>query len=185
MHRIRSILVRCLAAAVVACAPTTAPQTATPTATAAVGESALRVLVTSSIGGQPVVGAHVCAATARGADICGDAASDGTAALHAPPGTYFVRVSGPREQRWQEASRVADLREGDASLWVEITPLHRISGRITDEAGANVAGAEACAHPASDDPETCARSAADGTYAIDVKAGIYRVEVSGPAGGRL
>ena len=41
------------------------------------------------------------------------------------------------------------------------------------------------AHAAIDDITVCARSGADGAYAIDVKAGIYRVEVSGPAGGRL
>ena len=183
MRPFPSFLVMCLVVAVAACTPSTAPQTATPTAAA--GESTLRVLVTSSSGGQPVGGARVCAARATGADICGSAAGDGTAVLHAAPGTYFVRVSGPPEQRWEDATRVADLRQGDASLWVELAPLHRISGRIRDEAGASVAGAEACAHPASDDPEVCARSGADGTYAIDVKAGAYRVEVSGPPGGRL
>lgn len=184
MSTIRWIFVTLLAA-LVACTPTTAPQTATPTTTGAVGEGTLRVLVTSSIGGQRVGGARVCAATATGSDICGDAAADGTAALRVPPGTYFVRVGGPRGERWQEATRVADLRQGDAALWVEITPLHRITGRVRDQAGADVPGAQACAHPASDDPEVCARSAADGTYAIDVKAGIYRVEVAGPPGGRL
>ena len=184
IRRFRSLFVKCLAAALVACTPTTAPQTPPPAQSSA-ADSALRVLVTSAVGGQPVGGAHVCAATARGADLCGDASANGTATLRMPPGTYFVRVSGPPERRWQEADRVADLRSGDAALWVEIAPLHRISGHVRDEAGANVSGAEACAHPASDEQPVCARSAADGSYAIDVKAGAYRVEVSGPPGGRL
>ena len=185
MRRFRSLFVKCLAAAVVACSAATPQPTVTPTASAAAGESTLRVLVTSSVGGKPVSGARVCAATALGADICANAAADGAVSVHAAPGTYFVRVSGPPEQRWDVASRVADLRQGDGSLWVELTPLHRISGRIRDESGANVAGAEACARPASDDPDVCARTAADGTYTIDARAGIYRVQVSGPPGGRL
>ena len=184
MRRSDRLYASLLAAVVIACAPTTAPQIATLAPVSPVTRT-LRVLVTSAIGGQPVGGALVCAATARGADICATAAADGTARLRAAAGTYFVRVSGPPEQRWRSTSRVTDLSRGDAALWVEITPLHRISGRVRDEAGANVTGAEACAHPASDEPAVCARSGADGAYAIDVKAGIYRVEVSGPPGGRL
>ena len=165
-----------------ACTATSTP--AEPSA-AVPAQSTLRVLVTRSETGAPVAGAHVCAASTRGVSDCADAGKDGTVALHGGPGTYFVRVSGPAEQRFAEAQRVTDLRSGDASLWVELTALQRISGTIRNEANAKVAGAEACAHPASDDPPTCARSGADGTYAIDVKAGIYRLEVSGPSGGRL
>lgn len=143
------------------------------------------MLVTAAGTGQPVAGARVCGATASGAERCADAARDGTASLQGPPGTYFVRVSGPAEQRWQETSRVTDLATGDAGLWVELTQLRRISGRIRDESNAFVAGAEACAHPASDEAAVCARSGGDGTYAIDAKAGVYRLDVSGPAGGRL
>ena len=146
----------------------------------------LRVLVTRIEGGGPVAGAHVCAARASAAaSTCADTASDGTATLYGSQGTYFVRVSGPAEQRWQEATRVTDLSGGPAALWIELQPLHRISGTIRNEAGARVADALACAHPAIDQATVCSRSGPNGAYAIDVKAGIYRVEVSGPGGGRL
>lgn len=184
MRSFRSLSVKWLAVALVACTATSPGPTGTPAPTPTPVVT-LRVLVTRAQSGQPVAGAHVCAATARGADVCADAGQDGAAALRGPPGTYFVRVTGPAEQHWQEADRQTDLVNGDGALWVELTPLQRISGRVRDDAGALVSGAEACAYPASSDPQTCARSGADGTYAIDVKPGVYRVEVSGPPGERL
>jgi hypothetical protein len=165
--------------------------TPTPTPTVAATASAppaipLRVLVTRTEGGGPVAGAEVCASRASSAaPSCAKASADGTATIVGQPGTYFVRVRGPAEQRWQEATRVTDLLNGPAALWIELQPLHRISGRIRDEAGSAVAGAEACATPANDDAPTCARSGADGAYVIDAKAGIYRLEVSGAPGSRL
>lgn len=143
------------------------------------------MLVTRSETGVPVVGAHVCASSARGASQCADAGRDGTVSLRGAPGTYFVSVTGPAEQRFAQAERVTDLLGGDAALWVELVALQRISGTIRDENGAKTAGADACAHAASDDAPTCARSGSDGTYAIDVRAGVYRLEVSGPSGARL
>lgn len=171
----------------VACDAAPSPPFATfvplPTTGAAVP---LRVLVTSVDGGAPVAGARVCAARASAATpSCVDTAKDGTATILGCCGTYFVRVGGPAEQRWQETTRVVDLASGAAALWVELQPLQRISGTIRDGSGTKVAGALACAHPAIDESTVCARSGADGTYAVDVKAGIYRLEVSGPAGGRL
>ncbi|MEK7863311.1 MAG: carboxypeptidase-like regulatory domain-containing protein [Chloroflexota bacterium] len=146
----------------------------------------LRVLATRVEGGGPVAGARVCAARPSAvAPGCATAGADGTATLYGSAGTYFVRVSGPAEQRWEDATRVVDLAGGPAALWIELQPLQRIAGTIRDTAGKNVAGAEACAHPAGDEATVCARSGTDGTYAIDVKAGVYRLEVSGPSGGRL
>ena len=154
-----------------------------PTAGAAVP---LRVLVTRTEGGPPVAGARVCAGRATAATpTCATAGTDGTVTLFGASGTYFVRVSGPAEQRWQDATRVADLGGGPAALWVELQPLHRISGTVRDVSGAKVADAQACAHPAIDAATVCGRTGADGTYAIDVKSGIYRLEVDGPAGARL
>ncbi len=182
MRRIGAVLVFSLVEVVAACSTSIPPQeTATPTPPM----RAIHALVTAAGTGQPVPGARVCAATARGTSTCSDVAPDGTATLQGPPGTYFIRVSGPAEQRWQEASRVTDLTTSDADLRIELTQLRRISGRIRDETNAPVAGAEACAHPASDDPPVCARSAADGTYAIDTRSFVYRLDVSGPPGGRL
>jgi hypothetical protein len=186
-RRWRSIGPALAAALVIGCS--TAQQAPTPTiATAPTtgAATALRVLVTRIDGGPPVAGATVCAGRASSASpSCATADGQGTTTLFGSAGTYFVRISGPVEQRWQETTRVVDLTGGPAALWVELQPLHRVSGTIRDETGAKVSGAQACAHPAVDEQTVCARSAADGTYAIDVKSGIYRLEVSGPAGARL
>lgn len=161
------------------------PPPATATAPARGADLTLRVLVTRIDGGPPVAGARVCASRAMSpSPSCTTADGQGTATLSGPPGTYFVRVSGPVEQRWRESARAIDL-SASAGLWVELQPLHRISGTVRDETGATVAGAQACAHPATDEAAVCARSAADGRYALDVKAGIYRLELSGPPGARL
>src|SRR5437868_4329790 len=146
----------------------------------------LRVLVTQAVVGTPVSAAHVCASKATGPETCADTGKDGAAAVQGAPGTYFVRVNGPSEQRWQAEQRVADLASGDGALWIELTPLHRISGRIRDDAGAMVAGANACAHPTKpDDLVLCAKSGPDGTYTIDAKPDVYRLEVTGASGQRL
>ena len=164
-------------------------QTAAPTVGVSPTSGAatpLRVLVTRVEGGGPVAGASVCAARASSAaPSCATAGTDGEATLFGSAGTYFVRISGPPEQRWQEATRVADLASGPAALWVELQPLHRISGTIRDDSGRVVGDAQACAHPAIGEATVCARSGANGAYAIDVKAGIYRLEAGGPPGGRL
>lgn len=154
-----------------------------PTTGAAVS---LRVLVTRVDGGPPVAGARVCASRASSAaPSCADAGADGTVTFFGCCGTYFVRITGPADQRWQEAIRVADLASGPAAFWVELQPLQRISGTIRDASGRAIADARACAHPAVDEATVCARSGANGAYAIDVRAGIYRLEASGPPGQRL
>jgi len=181
------LVVVALAALLVACSSGSATPSPTVAASPTTGASiALRVLVTQVESGKPVAGARVCAGRASSASpACVTAGADGSATLFGSAGTYFVRVSGPAEQRWQEATRVADLASGPAALWVELQPVHRISGTIRDATGAKVADAQACAHPAIDEATVCARSSADGAYAIDVKAGIYRLEVTGPPGARL
>ena len=182
------LVVALLCALVVACdafSPA-APSPTVGTAPTTGAATPLRVLVTRTEGGPPVAGARVCASRASSATpACATAGTDGTVTLFGSKGTYFVRISGPAEQRWQEATRVADLASGPAGLWVELQQLHRISGTVRDVSGAKVADAQACAHPAIDAATVCARSGADGTYGIDVKAGIYRLEVDGPAGARL
>jgi hypothetical protein len=185
-ERWRPLALTLVAVLVIACSSSQTPSptiAASPTAGAAIP---LRVLVTRIDGGPPVAGATVCAGRASSASpSCTTAGADGAAMLFGSPGTYFIRIGGPAEQRWQEATRVIDLTGGPAALWVELQPVHRISGMIRDEDGAKIAGAQACAHAAIDDSTVCTRSATDGTYAIDVKAGIYRLEVSGPGGARL
>ena len=186
-RRWRSLGLVLVAVLVIACS--TSQQTPNPTiatAPTAGADLPLRILVTRVDGGPPIPGASVCAGRASSASpSCAIADAKGIATLFGSAGTYFVRVSGPLEQRWQETTRVVDLSGGPAALWVELQPLHRISGTIRDEAGARVVGAQTCAHPAIDEQTVCSRSSADGTYVVDVKSGVYRLEVSGPAGARL
>jgi hypothetical protein len=182
------LLLLSLGALTVACSSS---QDTPPTPTIAVAPTGgaqvpLRVLVTRVDGGPPIGGARVCASRASSAaPTCVTTGNDGATTLFGSAGTYFVRISGPVEQLWQETNRVVDLSGAPAAVWVELQPLHRISGTIRDEGGAKVAAAQACAHPAIDEATVCSRSGADGTYAVDVKAGIYRLEVSGPPGARL
>lgn len=184
MRPICSFFVKYLAVALVGCTATSTPLPPSPTPSA-IPSVTLRVLVTQVETGAPLEGAQVCGATAHGAEACATAGKDGAVALTGTPGTYFVRVTGPAERRFAEADRVADLSDDDAALWIELTPQHRISGHVRDESGAAVAGAEACAHPAGDDPPICAKTGNDGAYAIDAKAAIYRLEVSSAPGARL
>src|SRR3954462_8773209 len=103
---------------------------ATPTPTVGTSPTAganvpLRVLVTRTGGGPAVAGARVCASRGSAATpACATAGTDGAVTLFGSQGTYFVRVSGPAEQHWQEVTRVADLSSGAAALWVELQPLH-------------------------------------------------------------
>src|ERR1700704_5431598 len=106
--RWRSLLLAPVVVLVIACsipqqtpAPTIA---ASPTAGA---DIPLRGLVTRVDGGPAGGGARVCAGRASAATpSCATAGGDGTASLFGSAGTYFVRVSGPAEQRWQETTRV-------------------------------------------------------------------------------
>lgn len=176
-----------LALVVAACSTPPASPAPTPSPAPTTGAAVpIRVLVTRTERGTPVAGARVCAARASAAaPSCTEAATDGTATLLGSQGTYFVRVSGPAGQRWGEATRVADTVGGPVALWVEVEPVRRLSGRITDEDGAPAAGAVACARPTKEIENECATSAADGTYAIDTPPDVYRLEVSGAPGARL
>src|SRR2546430_2820425 len=59
-------------------------------------------------------------------------------------------------------------------------------GTIRDEEGTTVTGAGICANPPSTtEAPTCARSGAQGAYTIDVVAGTYKLDVTGPPGGKL
>src|ERR1700738_2953912 len=162
-ERWRTLAQTLVAVLAIACSSSQAPAptiAASPTTGAAIP---LRVLVTRIDGGTPVAGATVCAGRASSASpSCTTAGADGAATLFGSPGTYFVRIGGPAELRWQDATRVVDLAGDPAALWVELQPVHRISGTIRDDDGAKITGAQACAHAAIDDATVCARSAADG-----------------------
>jgi hypothetical protein len=163
--------------------PTTSP---TPTP---ISKLTLRVLVTGltdlDASGPPLAGARVCTATPRGGERCTEAAKDGTATFTLDPTTYLLRVEGPDAARWMTESRVVDVTGADTALWIGLPARIRITGVVRSEGGAAVARAQACAHPIARVDITCARTGADGKYAIETRADLYRVDVEGPPGAKL
>src|SRR4029077_14362805 len=110
----------------------------------------------------------------------------GTARLHLRPGTYSVAVTPAAPTRLAEKSTWADVLDADATSVVQLDPHSKINGAVKDELGAAVVNAEVCAHPpvASATP-TCARTAAEGKFSIDVISDVYKLDVTGPPGGKL
>jgi hypothetical protein len=168
--------------ALVACEPT-GPVSGSPTS------APLRTLavVVSTPAGAPVDGANVCAFTVGGQqERCGETSAAGTARLALRPGTYSVRVTPRQGTRLSAAQTWAEVVSADATAVVQLEPRSTISGAVRDEAGAPVRDAEVCAHPPSSTAApTCARTAAQGTYKIEVRSDTYKVEVTGPPGGKL
>ena len=182
MRRLRPFLAL-LAAVVIACQASSPPASVAPSATAV---RTLAVVV-SAPAGAPVVGANVCAFTAAGAqERCGETSASGTARLRLRPGTYSVLVTPRAPTRLAEGRTWADVLDADATSVVQLDPHSRINGFVKDERGAAVTNAEVCAHPplALSSP-TCARSAAEGKFSIDVRSDVYKLDVTGPPGGKL
>lgn len=183
----RPLGLTCLALLLAACIAT--PEPSPSPSRSAPAQRALRVLVTQvsdkGVAGAPLVAAHVCAAPSRGAERCAETAADGVVEFTLDPAVYSVRSEGPDKARWIPDQRTVDVIANDAAVWVGLAARFRIAGGVRDEDGKPVARAEACAQPATKDPPTCARTGSDGGYAIDVRAGIYRVHVDGPPGGKL
>jgi hypothetical protein len=171
-----------VAVLLVACQPTP-PVAATPTATPA---RTLAVIV-SAPAGAPVDGANVCAFTVGGEqERCGETSAAGTARLILRPGTYSVHVTPRQGTRLRAAQVWAEVVDADATTAVRLDPHSTISGTIRDDDGATVTGADVCAHPPSTtEPPTCARSGEKGAYTIDVVSNTYKVDVTGPPGGKL
>lgn len=164
------------------------PTAPTPSATQP-SELALRVLVTTlterDASGPALPGARVCAATPRGEERCTPAGQDGTATFTLAPSTYLLRVEGPDASRWMTDRRVVDVAGADAAVWIGLPARIRIGGVVRDDNGSAVARAQACAHAALRFDVVCARSGGDGKYAIETRAGLYRLDVAGPAGSKL
>ncbi|SRR6266511_4790262 len=183
----RSLGLTCLALLLTACVA--APQPSATPLRAAPGQRTLRVLVTQvndkGIAGSPISTASVCAAPSRGTERCAETASDGVASFTLDPGVYSVRTEGPEKARWMPDQRTVDVIGTDAAIWIGLAARYRILGVILDQDSKPVARAEACATPTTKDPQTCARSGSNGAYAIEVRAGIYRLHVDGPPGGKL
>lgn len=162
--------------------------TPSPAPTAA-RQLALRILVTGltdlDTSGPPLPGARVCAATARGAERCIEAANDGTATFTVAPSTYLLRVEGPDPTRWMTDNRVIDVTGADTALWVGLPARIRISGVVRNERGTPVVRAQACVRPLTRVDVECARTDADGKYSIAARGGFYRLDVEGPPGSKL
>jgi hypothetical protein len=174
-----------LAALVVACqAGTPPPSEAPPVSSASVRTLAV---VVSAPAGAAVVGAKVCAFTPGGAEKgCAETSSSGTARLHLRPGTYSVLVTPAAPTRLAEGRTWADVLDADATSVVRLDPHSRIDGIVKDERGAAVVGAQVCAHPSVQvAAPTCARTAGEGKFSIDVRSDVFKLDVAGPPGGKL
>jgi carboxypeptidase family protein len=171
------------AAVVVAC-QASSPPGAAPSATPAV--RTLAVVVTAPAGA-PVVGADVCAYTVAGTQVrCGETSASGTARLGLRPGAYSLLVTPRAPSRLAVGRGWADVLDADATTVVALEPHSTIGGVVKDDRGAAVTNAEICAHPPNPlSPPTCARSAAEGKFSIDVRSDVYKLDVSGPPGGKL
>jgi hypothetical protein len=152
--------------------------------TAATRSLAVVVMVGS---GSPVVGANVCAFTVAGVQAgCGETTASGTARLGLRPGAYSVLVTPHAPTRLATGRVWADVLDADATSVVQLEGRSKIDGTVKDERGAPVSDAEVCAHPPlSGSPPTCARSAAEGKFSIDVRSDVYKLDVTGPPGGKL
>jgi len=137
--------------------------------------------------GSPVVGANVCAFTVAGIQAgCGETTASGTARLGLRPGAYSVLVTPHAPTRLAVGRVWADVLDADATSVVQLEGHSKIDGTVKDEGGAPVTGAEVCAHPPlAGSPPTCARSAAEGKFSIDVRSDVYKLDVTGPPGGKL
>src|SRR5438445_6996826 len=182
MRRLSSLA--SIVALVVACRAGSPQATVPPSGSAP--QRTLAVVVTATAGA-PVVGAAVCAFTVSGTqERCGETSAAGTARLGLRPGAYSVLVTPKAPTRLAVGRTWADVLDADATSVVQLEPHSKISGTITDERAAAVGDAEVCAHPPSAFASpTCARTTADGKFTIEVRSDVYKLDVTGPPGGKL
>jgi hypothetical protein len=147
----------------------------------------LAVVVVTATAGVPVVGADVCAFTVAGTqERCGETSAAGTARLGLRPGAYSVIVTPRAPTRLALGRTWADVLDADATSVVQLDGHSTIKGIVKDESGAAVVNAEVCAHPPSTSaPPICARTVAEGKFSIDVRSEVYKLDVSGPPGGKM
>ena len=174
-------LLSAAALALAACqAAALAPTSPTPPPVRAVA-----VIVTAPAGA-PVAGAGVCAVTLAGREErCGETSASGTARLGVRPDVYALHVTPPRATRLGAGQTWVDAVDADATVQVRLEPHSTISGNVHDDSGGPVTAAEICAHPPRLESPTCARSGAKGEYAIEVRSDVYKLDVTGPPGGKL
>ena len=146
-------------------------------------QAKLTVIAAGSNG--PVSGLRVCAAALSGAQSCAPTGPDGIATFSLPRATYQIRSETPPSQRRVGELVGADLTNGDASVRLEFEQIRRISGTITDPNKKPVPLAPVCANPLSLAAAVCEKSKADGTYAVDVTPGLYKMSFDGGPGLKL
>jgi len=179
---IRRAAIACLAAALVATA-CSAPPPIAETSSQTRATHRLRVIAAGADG--PVAGLRVCASTLSGAQSCVPTGPDGIASFTLPAGAYQIRSEVPASQRRVGELVGADLTRGDTSVRLQFEKIRRISGRITDPNEKPVPQAPVCANPLSLAVTVCEKSKADGTYAVDVTPGFYKMSFDGGPGLRL
>lgn len=131
-----------------------------------------------------VAGARICASSPGGAnERCAATGTAGESALRLPPGTYVVRGETPAGARLRPLGTVALEVAEATTATVLFEALARIAGTVRDQGARAVAGAQACANPTDDAAPVCARTGADGAYAIEAPPGTYKLHVSGPPDG--
>lgn len=148
--------------------------------------------------GAPIAGALACDHPAFDAPtMCARSGPGGTFSLAVAAGYHKLEVLPPAGSRftWQwyegrDRSRDAtllDLRlRGREDLDVRLAAGRRVSGRVVGPSGGPVADAQACAGPLETPADwTCARTDADGRYAVVVVEGSYSMFFVPPEGTRL
>ena len=175
--RVKYVVLAALALA--ACSAT--PPAVVPAATPAPRQ--LRVIAAGSDG--PVADLRVCASSIAGAQRCAPTGPDGIATFRLAPGAYLIRSETPPSQRRVGELVGADLTGGDTSVRLEFEKIRRISGTIRDIMGKAVPQGPVCANPLSLAATACEKSRADGTYAIDVTPGLYKLSFDGAPGLKL
>ena len=179
---IRNFRVKSLAATallVAACSPP--PPAVVPTPSPVTKQ--LTVIAAGTDGA--VAGLRVCASAISGAQRCAPTGPDGIVTFRLPPGAYLVRSATPPSERRVGELVGADLTQADTSVRLEFENIRRISGTIRDIHGGAVPLGPVCANPLSLAATACEKSAADGTYAIDVTPGLYKMSFDGAPGLRL
>ncbi len=182
----RSGMLFALVALVGACSAAPAPA---PPATAALASPTppgprrvdVRVVGPSGAG---VAKAGVCAALLAGEAQCATSDETGHAELRVLPGVYVVRASPPPGARLAPGQVTVDLSDASSAV-VTLDGRATIRGTVKDETGAAVASADACAHATTSDEVRCVRTAADGTFVLEVAPGIAKVHVEPPPSARL
>lgn len=130
----------------------------------------------------PVGGASVCATLLGGTTRCGTTGRDGRAVVELPRGIYDIRATPPTGARMAEGVATVDLDDSTSAV-VTLEGRATISGTVRDERGQGLPGAEVCAHSLETDAVPCAAAGDGGRYAVDVRPGFYKLEISGPPNG--